>query len=126
MTHRSAGHTPKFKLIKEVRDDKGDTSLSRLHQAMSKVVKEVRYDKGYNFYLFCFDRSRIRNLTNDDTNLTSSSSLHEARSSSCRQTHNRRAVWLTPNRLAMARPGRKLSSKRAISEGRAVNRHVLC
>ena len=33
-------------MVKEVRDDRGDTSLSFLHQPMFKVVKEVRVDRG--------------------------------------------------------------------------------
>ena len=39
-------HEDRFKLVKEVRDDRGDISLSLLHPFRFKLVKEVREDRG--------------------------------------------------------------------------------
>ena len=56
-------HTTRYTVFNEVSDYKGDISTSCPLQ---------------------FVRSRVRNLTSDDTNLTSSSSLHEDMFSSYR------------------------------------------
>ena len=120
-TSLSTLHQDSFKLEREVRVDKDDTLTSCLHPTKCKVSNATRNDRG-DTSTSCalqFGRTRVRNLTSDDANLTSSSSPNDDMSSSYRQAHSRRAVWLTLNRLGIARPERKLSTRRANAEGNA-------
>ena len=90
-------HPTNCKACKATRDDKGDMSASWLRRSGSRRAKsrynafsDINDDKG-DTSTSCglqSDRSRICNLTIDEINLTSSSSLYEDISSSYRQAHN--------------------------------------
>ena len=134
-TSTSCPHPTNCKVSNATRDDRGDTSASWPRgmpllrvKFIYKAFNEFSDDKG-DTSTSCglqFDRSKVCSLTSDDNSLTSTSSSHEDRSRLCRQAHNLRAVWLTPNRLGMARPGRKLNSRRVSAEGNATKLGAAC